>query len=71
MPFTFQYRPVNADHLPWEGRATKPYSTKGIARAAGLTWASAMQREGCPVEVRVVELVSDGRCGLVIREEQA
>jgi hypothetical protein len=69
MPFTYHYRPVNRDDLPWQSRAKKPYGTIGHARAAGATWANAMANEGCPVEFKVVELVSDGRGGLVAKED--
>lgn len=63
--FSYLYRNVNRPDLPWTSRALKPFPTMGKARSAGATWANAMSKEGCPVEIKVIELVSDGRGGLV------
>jgi hypothetical protein len=65
--FIFQYRPVNTDK-EWQSRPTKPHLTMDRARAEGSRWANAMAFENCPVEIRIVELVSDGRGGLVVKE---
>lgn len=68
--FHFQYRPVNREDKTWEMRPSRPYGSMARARAAGLSWAAAMDRESCPVEIRVVELVSDGRGGMIVREDK-
>lgn len=66
--FTYHYRPVNRDDLPWQSRALRPVANADLARSAGATWANAMAREDCPVEIKVIELVSDGRGGLIERK---
>ena len=65
MAFTFQYKPAGKGWLP----RPDTYKTSSLANRAAERWANNMAREGCPVEVRVMQLISDGRGGMIPQED--
>jgi hypothetical protein len=61
--FSFEYQPADTqDTELWTSRP-QAFKTQGGAKGAALKWQTGMADEGCPVRVRVGELVDDGRNG--------